>query len=343
MPEATGVPAKPTSGRVRCIDWLRGLAVLDMIMWHTAGLLNDRHDKTTLGILAGLVAASFMFAAGFAIALVMVRSSGDPAARRRRAIKSLQRIGEVLLVALVLKWILRSGYEWDWWRKLDILSTIAISLLIAYPVMYAGASRPALAAGICGAIGAGLFIVAPHVPESLWDKFVVKGGSDFALVPWAGYVFLGAAVGAMGSMGLTGWGLAGLFTLGMAFRFLPWGAWIIGNAGERFMMFGGVALGLYALEREANDRGWKLSWPPFSFLELIGTSALTAYVVHVWLLYIPTPIVRWSYTVAWYGKLGWGGYWAAVVSLWAVSALVCWGWPRVTAAVAARLPWKKPA
>src|SRR5438128_992488 len=104
-----GDEKKPSGGRVRCIDWLRGLAVFDMIMWHSACLLKPELDRTTLGILAGLVAPSFMFAAGFAIALTMVRASGDPAARRRRAIKSLQRIVEVLVVALVLKWVTRSS------------------------------------------------------------------------------------------------------------------------------------------------------------------------------------------------------------------------------------------
>ncbi len=334
-----------SSGRVRCIDWLRGLAVFDMIMWHSACLLKPGLDKTTLGLLAGLVAPSFMFAAGYAISLLMVRSSGDPAACRRRAFKSLKRILEVLVIALLLKALTRS-YESYWFLKIDILSSIALALLVSWPLMYLLATRPRTAAATFFLIGVASFAVAPIIPESTWHSVAVPGTSDFAPIPWWGYVFLGTSAGALGSIGLTGLALTALFILGGVFRYAPWdllygNAWIISNAGERFLAFGGMALGLYAIEREARDRQWKLNWPPFSFLELVGTNALTAYVLHILLLYVNLPWVHFSYAGKWSGKASWPLYWGLLGSLYVAAMLACVLWPRISGAVGALMPWNR--
>jgi len=326
------------STRVRCIDWLRGLAVVNMIQWHAACLLRPGSDKSTLGWLSGLVAPSFIFAAGFAVALTMVRASGDPAARKRRAVRSLQRIAEVLVVALVLKWVTRGAQ--DWW-KLDILTTIALSLLASWPVMVAFASRPRVVAGVSLTMAVALFVVSPHVPDAKWG--IAAGSSDFAPTPWAAYVFLGAFCGALASMGIRAFGgsLVAVVGLGAVFRFAT-SPWLLTNMGERLMLTGGLALALLWIERDAVRHRAALNWPPFSWLETVGTNALTAYVVHIWLLYVNTPVVKFSCWGWWGEKLSWAQYGAVVVGLW----FVAWGasvvWPKATAAVSARLPWGKP-
>lgn len=351
---ASAIAKPPSSGggsRIRAIDWLRGLAVFDMILWHSAGLLSPGHSRETLGLLGGLVAPAFLFAAGYAIALVVVRASAspDPAARRRRAVKSLQRIGEVLLVAFILRYLTRSSFDPTWPYAIDILNCIALTLLAVFPIMYAGGKRPGLTGAFCALLGLACFFVAPHVPADFWGDFIKQGSSDFAPIPWSGYVLLGASAGVLASMGLTGVALTALFFLGAAFKFLPWAAivggeaWILTNHGERFLMVFGTALALYSLEKEANERGWKLSFPPFSFLELVGTSALTAYTAHIILLYypIPNPIYHFSYWRVWGQKLDWSQYALALLSLWAVTMLVCKLWPYVDDAVRSRLPWNR--
>ncbi len=364
MATESPAPAKPaSSGRIRCIDWLRGLAVFDMIMWHSAGLLKPEHNKNMLGTLAGLVAPSFLFAAGFAIALVMIRASGDAAARRRRATKSLQRILEVLVVAFLLRLVTRSGNDPHWLIRIDILSTIAWSLLAAFPLMYWGASRPGLTSILFAILGLSFCAAWSYTPagfapagcppeqqwekgwEGVWGNFIQPGSSDFAPIPWSGLVFLGAAAGGLASMGLVGVSLVFVFGTGVLFWCFAW-HWTIGNMGERLIFFGGGALALYALEREANDKGWKLAHPPISWLELVGTSALTAYVAHIWLLYVGLPAwpfgsLSFSYWQAWGAKLEWAQYWIALLSLWVLTMGICWGWPRLSDAVKAR--WRPAA
>jgi hypothetical protein len=277
----------------------------------------------------------------------MVRASGDPAARRRRALRSLQRIAEVLAMAMVLKFLLRRG-ESLWLLKMDILTTIALGLLAAWPVLMATARHPRAAAALCSALALASFAVAPIVPGDFWGALVMPGSSDFPPVPWFAYVFLGAAAGAMASAGLAGTAMLGVAALGFLFRYGPW-HWLydqpglIVNAGDRLILSGGVAAGLCALEREAADRGWTLTRFPFSLLELFGANALTAYVAHVWFLYINIPIRGFTVNMQWGGRASWAGYFAILALVFTATVAACVVWPRLTAAVSRRLPWGKPA
>src|SRR6202048_4331511 len=106
------VPVEAPARRVRAIDWLRGLAVLLMIQTHALGLLRPELRGgaafNELQWLDGLVAPAFILAAGFSLALTQVRAAaagGSADARRRRMLKTLRRIGEVLLVGTPLHWV----------------------------------------------------------------------------------------------------------------------------------------------------------------------------------------------------------------------------------------------
>src|SRR5512132_1090749 len=63
--------------RVRAFDWLRGLAALVMVETHAMVLLRKEllatHVAGVLDCVNGLVAPSFIFAAGVSLALVQVR------------------------------------------------------------------------------------------------------------------------------------------------------------------------------------------------------------------------------------------------------------------------------
>jgi hypothetical protein len=85
--------------RFRALDWLRGGAVLVMIQCHAMNkwLLHGLRGSELfrrLDFVDGLVAPSFLFAAGFSLALVQLRGGMTPA----RVRKSAQRLGEVLAV-----------------------------------------------------------------------------------------------------------------------------------------------------------------------------------------------------------------------------------------------------
>src|SRR5215468_1045549 len=100
-------PSQPSAqARVRAFDWLRGLAVLVMIETHAMVLLRKELLATrTAGVLDyvnGLVAPSFIFAAGFSLALVQVRTASGAGPRAPRVVRSLRRIGEVLAVGRLI-------------------------------------------------------------------------------------------------------------------------------------------------------------------------------------------------------------------------------------------------
>src|SRR5438105_13888076 len=95
--------------RVRAVDWLRGLAVLVMIQTHSLSLLRPELRQgpffSRLQWIDGLVAPAFIFAAGFAMALVQCRAAAGGGPRGPRIRKTLRRIGEVVLVATLMQWM----------------------------------------------------------------------------------------------------------------------------------------------------------------------------------------------------------------------------------------------
>ena len=132
--------------RIQAFDWLRGLAVVFMVQTHAVVLLQPslregrffRH----LNWFDGLVAPSFIFAAGFSLALVQVRGA-RPGARLPRVRRTLRRLGEVLGVALLVNAIWFPVFrEPSWLLRIDILHCIGLSLLIALPLMALLATRP---------------------------------------------------------------------------------------------------------------------------------------------------------------------------------------------------------
>src|SRR5213594_1389019 len=136
--------------RIRAFDWLRGLAVLLMIQTHALALLRPELRSGTLfdSLLwvDGLVAPSFILAAGFSMALTQVRAASAPGAaeaRRRRMLRTLRRLGEVLLVGILVNWMWFPIFrEPRWIVRMDILPCIGVALLIALPILFALASRP---------------------------------------------------------------------------------------------------------------------------------------------------------------------------------------------------------
>jgi uncharacterized membrane protein len=141
------MPDRPAA-RIHAFDWLRGLAVLVMIQTHALVLLAPaRHADWLFHALLrldGLVAPAFIFSAGFSLALVQVRA-GLAAHRQAQVRKSFRRVLEVLAVASLVNVIWFAGLGRPiFFLRLDILHCIAISLLLALPLLYGLARRPGL-------------------------------------------------------------------------------------------------------------------------------------------------------------------------------------------------------
>lgn len=196
--------------RIHAFDWLRGLAVLVMIQTHALVLLLPEIHKTEvfrrIVAIDGLVAPAFIFSAGFALALVQVRA-GLTGLRSAQAKKTLKRIGEVLLVASLINLIWFPVWrEPKWLLRIDILHCIGLSLLLVLPFLVGLSTRPRLLRWVSLLIALALFAASPFGERvtGFWQLFLnarpgwldATTGSVFPLLPWAGYVFLGASFGA---------------------------------------------------------------------------------------------------------------------------------------------------
>lgn len=346
-------------GRIHAFDWLRGVAVVVMIQTHSVVLLEKALQSDRIGRwlmwIDGLVAPSFLFSAGFALALVQVRAAATNEGRLKQLKKSVTRIAEVLLVASLVNFIWFR--ELKWLLRIDILQCIGLSLAAVLPVLFALGRRPQMVRWVLLAIAGVVFFTSPfaEAPTNAWSLLVntragildASTGSPFPLFPWTGYVFLGASFGATVAVmrseaDLWRW-LALLVGLGAALwasesfwraLYPPHNVWVTNpsNAGHRWTQ----VLLLLAMFRLIEVR-----WPRVSAsravatLGAFGASSLSAYFFHEMLLY--------EHHVGFFSKLfrerlDWITYWPVLAAL-----IVCtWLCMKLWAPLDARLrAWLK--
>jgi uncharacterized membrane protein len=326
-----------TPARVRAFDWLRGIAVLVMIQTHALSLLRPELRAGTffsaLQWIDGLVAPAFIFSAGFALALTQVRAalaSNAAAARARRLRRTLRRVFEVLLAGTLMNWMWFPIFrEPRWIVRIDILQCIGVSLLLALPAFFLLAPRPAALRWTALGLAALAFFVSPlveRVPVPLGHFLNVASGSTFPLLPWGGYVYLGAAVGAATAVGgpraCAKWLLA-FVALGLCLWFLtpqlsaaypPHEFWVTNpaNHARRLAQVSLIALGLLAVE-QLSPETWRAPAAMRFVIESFGTSSLAGYFLHETLLYYQ--IFGFSFHLVWGDRCSWGMYWLLLVLL----------------------------
>jgi uncharacterized membrane protein len=317
------------SMRVRAFDWLRGIAVLVMIQTHSLVLLRPELRSgpvfSAVQWIDGLVAPSFILAAGFSLALVQVRTAMAPdaaASRGRRLRRTLRRLAEVLLVATLTNWMWFPIFrEPRWILRVDILHCIGLALLIALPVMFLLAPKPRILRWVALALAAAVFGVSPYAEQVRGPLAMLANGSTgavFPLLPWSGYVYLGAAIGATqavdGTRSTVRWlielALAGIviwiLTPQVAALYPPHEFWVTdpANHARRWTQVSLIALALLAAENL-----WQGTWrtsAPVRFIEVFGTSSLAGDFLHEMLLYFR--IFGFSFERVWGNSLSWGTY-----------------------------------
>ena len=191
-----GAPAAPASGpRVAGVDALRGGALCLMFVYHFAFDLrfyrviaaDFEHDPFWLGFRA-LIVASFVALVG--VSLVLADRAGVAPARFWR------RVGVIAACALAV-----SAASWIVFPRsfiyFGILHGIAVASVLARPLVRR--PRAALVLG-CVVIAAGFGWSNPVFDTGplSWIGFVtVKPATEdyVPLAPWAGFVFLGIALG----------------------------------------------------------------------------------------------------------------------------------------------------
>jgi len=335
--------------RVRAFDWLRGLAVLVMIETHSMVLLRkELLSSPTAGVLDyvnGLVAPSFIFAAGFSLALVQVRAASSAGPRGARVLRTLRRIGEVLAVGTLINWVwFPISVEPVWLFRMDILQCIGLTLLAALPLNVVLARRPqALTLASLG-IGLALFLAAPFadgVTGPLQDLLNKSGPrhSVFPLLPWAGWVFLGGAVGATAARGSAaqvrrlaigiGLGSVAAWLLRPVWLAIypPHAFWVTDPANTGARGISVMALLLLLLAIEARVPAGARRSPAVRVLELFGTSSLAAYFFHEMLLYYEIRGVSLARVAG--GRCGWLGFAALTAVVIAATAMLSWVTDRI--------------
>lgn len=309
--------------RIQSFDWLRGVAVLFMIQCHTVMFLLDPALKgstlyKTLLRLDGLVAPAFIFSAGFSLALVQVRSMSAPGGRARRVRKTLRRLGEVLAVATLVNWCWFPVFrEPKWLLRIDILHCIGLSLLLALPVMTVLAPRPRVLRWVTLGLAVAVFAVTPLAKDVTgWPSLFLNqsSGAMFPLLPWAGYVYLGASAGATAALGdltaLVRW-IVLLLGLGLA-------AWLGLSLDHPQRVFWVMSFVLVFLVLEHRMPAFTRT-VPFTVVAVLGQSSLAAYFLHeLMLFYGPWWAFAGGILIAW--RLPRRGAWVAL----ALSPLVAY-------------------
>lgn len=196
------------------LDWLRGVAVIVMIQGHVIDswtLVADRSLAvyrwiTFVGGIGG--APLFLFLAGVTLALAAGsrvesgRTFADAAALARR--RGWQIFGLAFLFRLQ-SWLISGGAPLKM-LKVDILNVMGLSMVAAAVLWALGRgvrARIALFAGGAAACA----MVTPLVrtaaalttlPDPLeWYLIPAAGTTAFTLLPWAGFLFAGAACGVL--------------------------------------------------------------------------------------------------------------------------------------------------
>lgn len=351
--------------RIHAFDWLRGVAVVVMIQTHTQVLLKKGLMETKWGWelmrIDGLVAPAFVFSAGFALALVQVRAA-LAGRREAQAKKTLKRLGEVLLVASFINFIWFPMWrEPKWLFRIDILHCIGLSLLLVLPLLVGLSTRPQILRWVMLGLAALVFGVSPLLENvgGVASVFLTTKpgvldattGATFPLVPWAGYVFLGASFGATVAMMKTEaqlWRWLGLLIgvgallwwKDMAVKDLypPHNFWLTnpGNAAQRWTL----VLSLVAVFRLIEIRFPKSVDSRLAKLaSRFGGWSLSAYFFHEMLLFQHHVGI---FTRFFRGQADWPLYWPLTAALVAMTWLCCRWWDGVEPKLKAWL-FKKPA
>jgi uncharacterized membrane protein len=205
--------APAATGRRRYLDWARGIAVLLMIEAHTfdawtrPASRHSVHFRNAI-VLGGFAAPMFLLLAGVTLALAATRAAERSG--NRAAIASACRRGlEVFVLAFLFRlqaFVLSPGAHPVTVFRVDILNVMGLSMVAAGVMWALGGAANARAAWWAAA--AAIVALATPVVRSadviarlpVWFQWHLRPAGDmtmFTLFPWAGFVFAGAAVGAL--------------------------------------------------------------------------------------------------------------------------------------------------
>ena len=315
-------PATATHTRARAgyIDWMRGLAVLVMILahvvdsWTASGPARQTRAYFWFMVVAGMGAPMFLWMAGLAVPL-----AGHARMRRGMSLAQaswmLQKRGwQIFGLALVFRlqaYVFSAGATLYGMLKVDILNVMGLSL-VAVAWSWGRSRTRNGRVFLAGAITVAILVLTPllrvwswpaAVPDPIeWYLRPAPNRTTFTLFPWSAFVFAGLTLGewlasppSRRDARFHLWCLLGGIALAATAYALSFRPTLL--PGSRFWttspMFFAMRVGaliatfglLYLLLRP--DGVWaRLTWPrTWSPMELLGRTSLFIYWVHVELVY----------------------------------------------------------
>jgi uncharacterized membrane protein len=196
------------------IDWARGLAVLLMIEAHTLDAWTRAADRGSqayawLTVLGGFAAPFFLWLAGVGVALSAARTATG-GGTRTAVVEAICRRGlEIFLFAFLFRlqaFVVSPGGQPVMLFRVDILNVMGLAIFAA-GVLWPLADRVATRVVLYALVAIAIALATPIVRASplvdalpVWMRWYVRPAGElttFTLLPWAGFVFAGAASGVM--------------------------------------------------------------------------------------------------------------------------------------------------
>jgi len=329
MSSAAAPVFRKEQGRIPWLDVFRGAAVVLMIETHVvntflAPVLREAAWFGWLNWFNGLIAPAFLFIAGWAQGLSWSGSAGKPVAFGRKA-KRLLGIA-ALGYALHFPWGELGQRRWaDAVRagtQVDVLPCLAAALLVVLGAQWVAqrsgeSARAGIFFGVLGGLTMGVVGLAPRltewsggpVPVVAWVNQTT--GSLFPLLPWAGFVFAGALLGAV--RGLAAGALLGLWVV---VRTLGWSleGGAFSPASPAFFCERLAWVAVLAALCQWVVRGWQ----PGALL-FAGRESLVMYAAHLL-------IIGWIAQAGLAHEQGWGAVAGMCAVVLAATWLVALGW-----------------
>src|SRR5690606_22252685 len=199
-------------GRLAAIDWLRGVAVTCMVIWHVTDAWHTPADRDSAGFAAvifvgGWAAPMFVFLAGLSLVLAAGKHLERGASRVEAASRLRRRGWQIFILAHVFRlqsFLLDPYATWDSIFKADILNVLGLGIVAAgwaWQRADSGTRRvlfllvPALVIGLVLTPWAPLWQWPSHLPARLEGYVRISGDNAvFSLFPAVGYVLAGAFV-----------------------------------------------------------------------------------------------------------------------------------------------------
>jgi uncharacterized membrane protein len=196
------------------LDWLRGVAVLVMILWHSVDSWHVRTDRDTLAFgtvqfLAGWAAPLFLFLAGVSMPMAGMARMTRGVDRLAASRELIRRGWQVFLIAHLFRlqsFLMNPNASWNGLLKPDILNVLGLGLVAA---AFGWGRAATTRARVWWLLVPAVIVAVVLTPWArLWwwptllhprlEAYIRPVGNQgvFSLFPAVGYLFAGAFAGA---------------------------------------------------------------------------------------------------------------------------------------------------